>query len=152
MISYVYILQKYHYSKLAFIPSHSYRFVLLWWELLRSTLSNFQIYNTTLLTLVTKLYIAFPGVYSSYNWKFVLLTLFTHFASLPLLDSTVFAVWLVSLSVNALEVLPCCKWHCSLLPRGCIVCLCVYGYHIFFTDPSVDTWVVAMDWLLSVML
>ena len=33
--------------------------------------SNFQIYNTVLLTVVTMLYIISPQTYLSYNWKFV---------------------------------------------------------------------------------
>ena len=43
--------------------------------------SNFQISNTVFLTIVTMLYIIYPGLI--YNWKFVPLTPFNHFAHLP---------------------------------------------------------------------
>ena len=41
----------------------------LWWELLRYTLCNFQIYGRLLLTIVAMMYIIF-STYLSYNWKF----------------------------------------------------------------------------------
>ena len=54
-------------------------FFFLWWGLLRSIVSNFQICNTILVTIITMLYITFPGLIflitgSLYLWPF------THFS------------------------------------------------------------------------
>ena len=51
------------------------------------SLRNLQIYNTALLTLVTRLYIIPSRAYSPYNWKFVPLTTFTYLALLIGKDS-----------------------------------------------------------------
>ena len=51
------------------------------------SLSKFQIYNTVLLTIVTKLYSTSPGLIHLITGSLCLLTPFTHFTSLPLLDS-----------------------------------------------------------------
>lgn len=49
-------------------PSHSYNFLRVWWELLKSTFSNFRMYNTVL-TVVLILYIISSEL--GRNWKLV---------------------------------------------------------------------------------
>ena len=58
MIQHLYILQNDQHNKyITYIVTNIFP---LWWELLRSTLSNFQICNTVLLNIVTMLYTTFP--------------------------------------------------------------------------------------------
>ena len=99
------------------ITVHMITIFFLWWALLRFTLSNFQIHNT-LLTIVTVLYIIFPG---PQFWKIAyfcplkaseavcLLTTVTHFAhSLPPPVSSLY-LWvrfLVSFRFH-IQVIPC---------------------------------------------
>ena len=56
-----YILQSDHHTDYPTPPScQTIAISFLWWEHLMSTLSNFQVYNTVVLTIITILYIRFP--------------------------------------------------------------------------------------------
>ena len=56
-----------------YIMSHNYHLFFVVRIFKIYSLSNFQVYNTVLLTVISRLYIRSPENYSSYNWKFVLL-------------------------------------------------------------------------------
>ena len=92
MIWYLYTLQNDH-NKSSYHPSPSivrkilFLFFSLWWGLLRFTLSNFQIYNTVLLTIATILYIISPWLIYFVSGYLYLLTPFTHLAHHPVLIS-----------------------------------------------------------------
>ena len=62
------------------ITIHSYIFLLVMSTFKIYSLSNFQIYNTVLLTIVTNAVHYIPMTYLFYNWKFVSFDHFTHFA------------------------------------------------------------------------
>ena len=92
VIWYLYILQigaslvaqieNYHHSKSSYHPSsHIVMISFLWWELLRSTLCNFQVCDTLSLTRVTTLCVISPWL--TYNCKLYLLTHFTHVGCPP---------------------------------------------------------------------
>ena len=56
-----YILQSDYHTDYPTSPSCQIIAIsFLWWEHLKSTLSNFQVYNTVVLTIITILYIRFP--------------------------------------------------------------------------------------------
>jgi len=69
MISCMCILQNYHSKVRGHIHVLIATISSVWWELLGSTFSNFQIYNTVLLTIVIMLYIISSEL--THNWKFV---------------------------------------------------------------------------------
>ena len=79
VILYVYILHNDYPSEVinTFITWHSYK--CFWWELLKSTLSNFQIYNTALFTMVSMLYITSSEFIHLLTGCLHPLTTFTHF-------------------------------------------------------------------------
>ena len=74
MVWYLYILQDYHHSNSSVnflvwpIITHCFKF-FLWWGLKICSLSNFQVYNTLLLTIVTTLCII--SLWLVYNGKSV---------------------------------------------------------------------------------
>ena len=140
------------------LTSHSFVclficFSFLWWELLRSTLSKYRVYDTLLLIIITMLYISSPELIHLITESLYPLTNISPYplhlpisptsqclattilifgsVSSTFLDSTykwdhttfVFCGWLISL--NVLQVHPCwCKWH-DFFFYGWIIFLCV---------------------------
>ena len=70
MIWYLYILQNRNHKSTP-VTIYSYKICCDENFLKIYCLSNFQICNTILLTIVTMLYITFPSLYLFYNWKFI---------------------------------------------------------------------------------
>lgn len=129
MIWYMYILWNDYAISLVNIHHHTVRHFFLWWEL-KISLSNFQIHNTVLSTVVTMLYIAFPGLIYLISWEVwtfwpplpILLTPVNHqsvfwgYFLLIFLDSTYEIIQYLSFSEfhlhNTFNVHPCChKWQ-----------------------------------------
>ena len=116
------------------------------------SLSNCQIYNTVLLTIVTMLYITFLW-HLFPNWTFVpfdpihpfyphllmfLVTIVWYFS---------FFGWLISLSIMLLRSIYCCKGQDFLL--FCDICEYFYIWHNFFIHSSIHgRLVVSIAWLL----
>ena len=74
------LINIHHYTWL-----HIFLFFPLCWKLLRATpLVTFKLYSRVLLTLVIMLYTSFPGLTYLITRNSYLLTIFTHFAYLPL--------------------------------------------------------------------
>ena len=129
MIWYLYILQigaslvaqmeNNHHSKSSYHPSsHIVMISFLWWELLRSTLCNFQVCDTLSLTRVTTLCVISPWL--TYNCKLYLLTHFTHVGCPPKHH-----VWKP----------PICSLYLCFVPCGCclILQLSVVMQHLSFS-------------------